>query len=131
MMGRRRLRLEVCGSRLVGVVLWEPQLQRLVLGNQRGVTPQGIPEGEPFAPEVASRLGQMEAVRLLRQAERRLGEVVCFVRPVGCKEVVMLAQEVERRARLLEIAHSGNHVDDRLRGGARNGSGADVVDAIL
>ena len=102
-------------------------LPSFVLGNQRGVTPQRISEGEPFAPEVASRLGQMEAVRLLRQAEGRLGEVVCFVRPVGCKEVVMLAQEVELRARLLEIAHSGNHVDDRLRGGARNSRG----DALL
>jgi hypothetical protein len=43
----------------------------------------------------------------------------------------VLTQWVERSARLLEIAHSGNHVDDRLRGDAWDGGGADVVDPIL
>jgi hypothetical protein len=57
----------------------------------------------------------MEAVCQLRQTRRRLGEVVCDARPVRRMLVEVLAQRFERGARLVEVAHSGDHVDHRLR----------------
>jgi hypothetical protein len=38
----------------VGVLLREPQLQRLVLGSEPGVRAQRVAEGEPLAPERAA-----------------------------------------------------------------------------
>jgi hypothetical protein len=45
--------------------LRKPQLQRLVLGHESWVTSQGIAKGEPFAPEIAARFREMQAMRHL------------------------------------------------------------------
>jgi hypothetical protein len=64
------------------MLLSEPKLQRLVLGHELGVTAQRITKSEALSPEIASRLGQMKAVSLLRRPKRRLVEVVCDARTV-------------------------------------------------
>jgi len=57
--------------------------------------------------------------------------VVRDPRPVGRVEVLLFGKGVEGRPRRFEVAHSGDHVDDRLRGQTGNGCRADVVDAGL
>jgi hypothetical protein len=119
------------GRHVPAVFLSEPQLQRLVLGGQRGVGAKRIAEGDPLAPQIAAGLGEMEAVRSLRQASRRLLEMVRDTRPVRCVDVRLLAQGPERRSRLTEVTHAGHRVDDWLGGEAGNGGRADVVDTAL
>jgi hypothetical protein len=111
------------------VLSCQPQLQRLVLGGHRSVTPQGITKGEPLAPEVASRFGEMEPVP--RRARRTLGEVVRDPGPVGRVEIRLLVQRLERCSRLFEVADAGHHVDQRLGREAGNGGRADVMDPAL
>jgi hypothetical protein len=45
------------GTEVGAVLLPEAPFQRLVFGGQRGISPQGVAEREPLAPEVALGLG--------------------------------------------------------------------------
>jgi hypothetical protein len=58
------------GSRCIraaalAMFLCKAQLQRLVLGREGRVASQGVAEGEPLAPQIAPRFGEMQAVRRL------------------------------------------------------------------
>jgi len=57
------------------VLLREPELQRRILGDELGVGPQRISEGEPLVPEVAPGVGQMQSVPRLREVMRDPGPV--------------------------------------------------------
>jgi len=57
------------------VLLREPELERRILGDELGVGPQRISEGEPLVPEVAPGLGQMQSVPRLREVMRDPGPV--------------------------------------------------------
>ena len=45
--------------------------------------------------------------------------------------VGLLAQRIERRSRLFEVAHASDDVDDRLGGDSGDRGGTDVVDATF
>ena len=113
-------------SEIFGELPRKPQLQRLVLGHERGIAPKRIAEGKPLTPQVATRLGEMEPAR--RRSNRRLREMVGDPRPVWRVDVRLLAKRSECCPCLVEVPHSCDDIDDRLRRKAGDGCRADVVD---
>src|SRR5215208_6144759 len=109
----------------------EASLDRFVLRRESGILTKGVAEGEPLAPKVAARLGEVEAVRNLTGLSRRLREVMRDAWPVRRVNVRQRRQRLKGRPRLFEIAHPRHHVDDRFGGQAGDRSRPDVVDAAL
>lgn len=64
------------------VLMREASLDRFVLRRESGILPKSVAEGEPLAPKVAARLGEVEAVRNLTGLSGRLREVMRDAWPV-------------------------------------------------
>jgi hypothetical protein len=119
------------GADVRRVLMREASLDRFVLRGESGILPKSVAEGEPLAPKVAARLGEVEAVRNLTGLSRRLREVMRDAWPVRRVNVRQRRERLKGRPRLFEIAHPA--IMSMIGLAARPGIAVDpdVVDAAL
>ena len=83
------------------MLLREPQLQFLVLPREIRVAPEGVTEGEALAPQITSRLRQMQAVRDFIKPSGGLREMMRDARSMRCVDVGQRSECLEGFARFV------------------------------
>jgi hypothetical protein len=103
----------------------------LILGSHPRINTQGVSESEPFAPDVAVALSQMQTVGCLPPVS--VGGLLKSMRLRAMLSVLItqVEQGLEGASGRREVAHGRDHVDDRLGSQPRNSSRSDVLEIAI